>query len=193
MADQLTEIGRIAYHEAGHAVINLIFGLPFQSVSLNIEEKPACMIEDGKKVDVILTYVKGIVFPKERVDSVNKALLAGILNIKEALSLMAGPVAERIFVGKMDDQAQIGAREDVQAIRACCRVAMSGSGKPEEWKEIPEMENFMIAAITVGAGRLLKENWICVQAIAETLIKKKELDYTETAKIAEAKGLSKKE
>jgi ATP-dependent Zn protease len=192
MSDEVTEIRRAAYHEAGHAVINLLYGLPFQIISLKTEEKLAYQIENGQKVAVMLTYTKGIVFPDERLYSVNKALMSGILDIKEALSLMAGPVAEIIFLGKYDDQAKIGAREDLQAIACCCRAAMSGSNRPEDWKELPEMEKFMISAITTGANRLLKDNWTSVKAIAEILIEKKELGYTEASRIAEAEGLSKK-
>ena len=192
MSDKLTERRRVAYHEAGHAVINLIYGLPFQTISLDTEEKLAYQIENGKRVAVMLTYTKGIVFSEERLYSLNKALVSGILDIKEALSLMGGPVAEIIFLGKCDDQAKIGAREDMQAIACCCRAAMSGSDKPEDWKEFPDMEQAMVTAITNGANCLLKDNWTIVGAIAEILIKKKELGYNEASKIADANGLSKK-
>jgi ATP-dependent Zn protease len=192
MTDELTEIRRAAYHEAGHAVINLIYGLPFRIVSLKTETESSFQIEKGKKVAVLLTYTIGTVFPEERLYSINKTLMSGILDIKEALSLMGGPVAEIIFWGKYDDEARIGARQDIQAIAGCCRAAMSGSSKPEEWKELPDMEQSMITAITVGANRLLKDNWTSVEAIAEILIEKKELDYREASRIAEAKGLSKK-
>jgi hypothetical protein len=189
---EIKKIKRAAYHEAGHAVANLIFGLPFQSISLKQEQKPGYLIEDGQKVDATFIYTIGIVFPEERNDSVNKTLMAGILDIKEALSSMAGPVAERIFVGKIDDQAQTGARNDVQVIAACCRAALSGSDNPEEWQKLPEMENLMVASIAAGADHLLRDNWISVKAIAEILIEKKELGYMEASRIAEAKGLSKK-
>jgi hypothetical protein len=192
MTDKLTEMRRAAYHEAGHAVINLIYGLPFLIVSLKTEREPSFQIEKGKKVPVLLIYTVGTVFPDERLYSLNKALISGILDIREALSLMGGPVAEIIFLGKCDDQARIGAREDLQGIAGCCRAAMSGSSKPEEWKELPDMEQSMITAISIGANHLLKENWTSVEAIAEILIQKKELDYAEASKIAEAKGLSKK-
>lgn len=83
-------------------------------------------------------------------------------------------------------------KEHVYLIYACYRAAMSGSGRPEDWKEFPEMEQHMISAITVAANRLLKDNWTSVEAIAEILIEKKELGYTEASSIAEANGLSKK-
>jgi hypothetical protein len=69
---------------------------------------------------------------------------------------------------------------------------MSGSSRPEEWKELPDMEQSMITAISIGANRLLKDNWTSVEAIAEILIQKKELDYAKASRIAEARGLSKK-
>ena len=192
MTDKLTEMRRAAYHEAGHAVINLMYGLPFQTVSLKTKKEQVFQIEKGKKVAVILTYTIGTVFPDERLYSVNKALMSGLLDIKEAFSLMGGVVAEIIFLGKCDDEARIGAREDMQAIAGCCRAAMSGSDKPENWKELPDMEQSMITAITIGANHLLKDNWTSVEAIAEILMEKKELDYAEASRIAEAKGLSKK-
>jgi ATP-dependent Zn protease len=192
MTDKLMEMRRAAYHEAGHAVINLMYGLPFQTVSLKTEKEKVFQIEKGKRVAVLLTYTIGTVFPDERLYSVNKTLMSGLLDIKEALSLMGGPVAEIIFLGKCDDEARIGAREDMQAITACCRAAMSGSDKPEVWKELPDMEKAMINAISIGANHLLMDNWTSVEAIAEVLIEKKELDYAEASSIAEAKGISKK-
>ena len=192
MTDKLMEMRRAAYHEAGHAVINLMYGLPFKIVSLKTETEPSFQIEKGKRVTVLLTYTIGTVFSDERLYSLNKALMSGILDIKEALSLMGGAVAEIILLGKYDDQVRIGAREDLQGIACCCRAAMSGSGKPEDWKEFPDMEQSMITAITIGANHLLKENWTCVEAIAEILMKKKELNYAEASSIAEAKGLPQK-
>lgn len=145
-------------------------------------------IEKGKKVDVILTYTVGTVFSKERLYSMNKTLMSGLLDIKEALSLMGGPIAEMMLVGKFDEQVRLGAREDLQAIPCCCRVAMSASDKPEDWTEYPQMEQSMIDAITIGVNHLLKENWPLVEAFAEILLEKREIDYAEALKIAEAKG-----
>jgi len=189
VSGELADIRRTAYHEAGHAVVNLIYGLPFQTISLKTEQRLAYQIEDGRKVSVMLTYSIGIVFPEARLDLVNKTLMAGILDIKEALSLLGGPVAEHMFVGKNDGQTQVGARQDVQAIACCCRAAMSASSRLEDWKEFPQMEDYMLAAIAAGAESLIKENWASVKAIAESLIEKEELDYPEISKIAEASGL----
>ena len=183
---------RVAYHEAGHAVVALIYGLPFHGVSLAKKQEVAYQFEGGKKIPYLMFYTAGIDFPKERLASLNEELVAGILDIKEALALMAGPVAEHQFVGKMDEEVAIGRRSDVQGITGCCRAAVSGSGDFSKWEPLPEMEEHMVLAISLGAYVLIKENWASVKAIAERLHSKKELDYAGALKIAEANGLARK-
>lgn len=183
---------RVAYHEAGHVVANLIYELPFQTVSMAKKTEVAYQFEGGKKVPRLMAFTVGIDFPRERLESLNNELMAGILDIKEAVTLMAGPIAEhRLMGGKVDDEWYLGRSSDVQGITACCRAAVSGSGDPGKWEPLPEMEEHMVLAISYGAYLLVKENWASVKAIAEKLHSTKELDYAGALKIAEANGLAK--
>ena len=192
MPKKTSEKWRAAYHEAGHAVLNLIYGMPFQGISLTMKEEVTYQFEGGKRIPYLMLYTVGIEFSEERLASINREVAAGILDLKEAVTLMAGPVAEHQFVGSSDEAMERGRRFDVQAITACCRAAVSGSDDPSKWAGLLEMEQHMLLAMSLGAYVLIKENWASVKAIAETLHAKKELDYAEALKIAEANGLAKK-
>lgn len=170
---------------------SLVYGLPFQSISLSREKNMAPQFADGRKPGV-LTYTIGITIPEERFDSINQKMMAGVLDVKEAMTWLAGPFSEYGFVGELYDQDDMWEREEVRAIRACCRAAMSGSSDPEKWQGFAEMERELIVAIGAGAQHLLKGNWESIKAVAHRLLEKQELDYAEAAKIAEENGLVKR-
>ena len=193
MKEDTTEEERAAFHEAGHAVANLVYGLPFETISLSREKNVAPQFADGKKAGV-LTYTIGITIPEERFDSINKKMMAGVLDVKEAMTWLAGPFTEYGVVGEFYDQAEgeMWQREEFRAITGCCRAAMNGGSDPEKWEGFAEMERELVAAIAAGAQHLIKENWASIQAVAHRLIEKRELDYAEAAQIAEANGLTRR-
>ena len=183
---------RAAYHEAGHAVMSLILGLPFQSVSIKTVQLRGEIIEGDKKTDANFTICEGLTHDEENNKAANKAVMDGILDIREALTSMAGPLAEIIFIGKIDNRAKEGASIDVQRIIDCCRAAINEDPDGEAKNTIPQMEQHLVSAIDAGAESLMREYWSIVEAVAKGLLEKKELKYEEVSKIAEAKGLFKK-
>ena len=169
---------RIAYHESGHVVINLLMGLPFDEVSIDNYQKDVYQDIDGQREKLIYVLTKGVTWPKTRTESVNKNALAGNLDLREVLSSMAGPEAETMFVGKIDDEAQLGAKSDFQTIMVCCRAAVSLGRPIADWKPTI-MEEKIVRAVALQARDILEKNWGRVEVIANALIERKKLTYLE--------------
>jgi len=93
-------------------------------------------------------------------------------------------VAEAMFVGEVDDEANMAAARDMNGIVACCRVAISPGEPPEKWRE-STMEGSLINALAEQAEEILKQNWPCVEAVAEALIKHRSLTYEEAKAIVD--------
>ena len=174
---------RKAYHEAGHAVASVLLKLPLESVSLREKQEIYHDIKDGEKVPYIYIYTEGIRWTEERQKLLNEELMNAKLDLREAISSMAGPEAERKLIGGIvDEEARFGARNDRQAIFAPCRAAISPGLPVENWK-VSVMEEKIISAMAMQANALLTENWACVEAVAEALIKYRSLTYDEAEKI----------
>lgn len=177
---------RIAYHEAGHAVMDILMALPFDEVSLRMEKREYVEIKNGKEETVTHAVTIGVTWPEHRRESENADLEIGKLDLRAAICSMAGPQAEAMFIGEVDDEANMAAATDMNGIVACCRVAISPGEPPEKWRE-STMEGSLINALAEQAEEILKQNWPCVEAVAEALIKHRSLTYDEVKAIVDRK------
>jgi hypothetical protein len=177
---------RAAYHEAGHAVLDILMGLPFTEVSLRTMQKDMKQAINGKMEDVIHIVTTGVVWPMERTESANAGAFDGKLDLREAVCSMAGPVAEAMFVGDIDDTAKFGAQNDVNGIQAVCRAAISPGLPFEKWKE-SVMEEHIVKAAHLQAFEILQEHWECIEAVAQALLKHRSLTYEQAKAIVDRK------
>jgi len=180
---------RIATHEAGHAVMHIILGVPFTDVSLHGEKLSGFVIQDGKKIPATAITGGGVNADEKTIQEIDKNILSGTLDIRQALASMAGPVAEAKFIGRIDAEAKAGAHYDMETITLCCRAAFNRTEDLSEWKAISKLEERIVDAFAIGTEELLKENWGCVKAVADALLEKETLSYLEALAIAEANGL----
>jgi hypothetical protein len=181
---------RVAIHEAGHTVMHLLVGQSFEKVTLAKDKISISGIGDGEKVDATATTGGGVyVEDQKTIEAQDKEVLSGILNIKDGLVSMAGPVAEALFVGKIDNETEAASAYDLGRIKMCCRAAINnGISDFGKWKGMYEMETAMVNAFSLGAQELLKKHWNCVNAISDTLIERETLSYVEVLEIARANG-----
>ena len=173
---------RVTFHEAGHAVVNVLLGLPFKEVTVELKKRP--VIHNGAVR--LLRYTDGIVFGEERKLASRQKRMEGIVDLREALSYLAGPKAEEMVVGKFDDECRQGAVSDFGFVVECCRNSLSTqilSILPE-----PEtLEDGIISVVSGQAGKLLKANWSSVEAVANELNRRKRLSFKEVVRIVEGK------
>ena len=169
---------RIAFHEAGHVVMNLLLGLPFEAVSVEYSQENVYEVNNGQKTPVVQIFTKGVTWSEKRTKSVNKNILAGVLDLREALSSMAGPQAEAMIVNKIDEDTLLGAQNDIQSIAACCRAAVAPDEPIENWKSTI-MESQILQAVALQALEILNQNWASVDAVANALLERKSLTYSE--------------
>jgi hypothetical protein len=167
---------RYAYHEAGHAVMDLLLMLPFNAVSVKRVERPNYLYKNGQKLPINDMVIEGVNWTKERRESINKNVFTGILDLREALNCMAGPEAEAIFIGEIDDSVRHGATIDMEKITISCRAAISRGQPPENWK-VSLMGEGIIKSIALQARDLLERNWVSVVAVADALLKYRYLSY----------------
>lgn len=59
----------------------------------------------------------------EREEKNKMEIEAGKLDLREAISTMAGPQAEAMFIGEIDKETNEAALLDMNTIVMCCRVA----------------------------------------------------------------------
>lgn len=109
MASKISNRMRIATHEAGHAVVNVIEAIPFQSVSLREMRVKEC----GQTV----IYTEGVVWTDEtrarRAAALDGPMFAG----GWARAFLAGPVAEALLVGGIDAAVDLGMQMDLASAR----------------------------------------------------------------------------
>ncbi len=173
---------RITFHEAGHVIADIILGLPFEAVSVETKRVHREHFEDGRMVDYLYKETEGVVMGAERLDKTNADIRAGKLDLREAISCMAGPQAEAKIVGEVDDEVIQGATTDIQGITACCRIA-AYPDMPIESCPPSEMEDLICDAVAEQAKILLQENWTAVEAVANALNDRKKLSYAEVQAI----------
>lgn len=178
----VTDQTRIAYHEAGHAVVSLHLKLPFTAVSLRTLEIPMNTFKNGQIVNEIHIVTEGIIWPNERKEKASKDALAGLLDLREAVVSMAGPICEVMIVGTRDQKATLAAQGDLKGIMISCRAAMYPGKPSQEWESV-KMEDDLINAVTTQAADLLTEKWDSVVAVATLLLEKEYLKYSEVVEI----------
>lgn len=173
---------RAAYHESGHVVMNLLLGLPFEAVSIKHSQKDCYEYVNGQKKPITQIITIGVTWPDNRTESVNKNMLAGVLDLREALSSMGGLQAEAIFVSTIDEDAKMGAQNDIQSICACCRAAVSPGVPVENWKPTI-MENSILQGVALQVVDILGQNWAGLEAVASELLKRNRLSYSDAKAI----------
>jgi hypothetical protein len=174
---------RHTYHEAGHAVANVILGCPFDCVSMEKRKETRTHYENGEATEYLYIITDGVVWPDDYTEKRNEELFAGRLDLRAAITDMAGPQAEAMILGEIDEQAQEGARCDTNGISACCRIASAPPGASVENLPMCSMEHGIINAIAEQAGELLSKHWDAVVAVANALNSRKRLTRDEVAEI----------
>ncbi|MCX7003947.1 MAG: hypothetical protein NTV22_11840, partial [bacterium] len=62
---------RTVYHEAGHAVMDVLLGLPFVKVSIEMKQKEGYQVEQGRAQRMTYYYTDGVVWNAAHTDAVN--------------------------------------------------------------------------------------------------------------------------
>ena len=136
---------KVAYHEAGHAVIGTLVGMTVDTLTVEPTKDYLGLVTfapfyDDNAIDLMNTSaVWGVVEGGEGglLDSLpelsDRIEATRQLCARDAVMLMAGPRAEERFTGKFD---QSGAREDLQKIRDFLRVFFCeyGDDEPAAWE-----------------------------------------------------------
>jgi len=157
----------VAYHEAGHAVVDILLGIPFKEVSLCIDQKRV-HLADG--TSAIAVYFIGVVPDEEYQRREIEKREKGILDDNSLLSTMAGPAAEMLAGGTNEDGA--GAELDLLPIAHALRVS-TGDDRVLD----------MASDAMVRVAPLLQDHWGAVEAVAAALLKKKTLTMAEAQSI----------
>lgn len=147
---------RITYHEAAHAVVGVLVGLPFDEVSVDTYLKP---LGDG----YYAKNYKGILYDPERKAKLNADIQRRKLPRAEAMSILAGPMAEQMVVGKIDEELEQGAYWDHFAIREGCKL-----------DNLPDL--------VAATAKLLEENWQAIEKVGLLLNQNKTVKYAEVSK-----------
>jgi len=173
---------RIAYHEAGHAVIGVCLGVPFEAVSMKEKRSKGVKLENGQRVPFY--YFEGLIRSQEQHDIINGDVYAGKLDLRQAIVATAGPLAEMKFLGIADREAILAFNFDTHGISACCKFAVAPSGQIEK---LPKsiMEEHVFQALRLQTDMLLQKKWMSIKAVANELLKQKCLSYSEITKIIE--------
>lgn len=143
------EIERTAYHEAGHAVAAHLLEVPFEYITIKVDE------ERGSLGSMLRVEKEGF---KPEVDADDETLR----NVIEARAMvcMAGPEAEKSFAGEYDD---VGATSDRHFAADWVSRATCGDAKEED-----AYLNWLTNRVR---SRLSKHcEWKFVQAVAKALL-----------------------
>jgi ATP-dependent Zn protease len=148
----------VAYHEAGHAVIRFVLGLPFNSVVIY---EPG---EAGDRGGAVAGCNTGE-------DIVDPRRIAA-----EAVSYMAGVYAEARRSHTSIVAVSLGARQDV----SIASEAAAAAGCDEE-------------AVWERAGQLVRKHWADIETVAEELLLRRRLSYTDVEVLVRADALTREE
>jgi ATP-dependent Zn protease len=161
---------RIAYHEAGHAVVTCALGCPFELVT--IVPDPSIWAAGALRWDGL---AQSEVLTNRRSDStVDRAITM----------LFAGAVAEARFIGQefgqvwIDDRCE-GDREGID------RIIMAIA----EWHHVPvERVAGRVLSQVPDVGRLIAERWVEVEAVAHALVERQTLGRDEVESVIASTG-----
>jgi len=142
----MTEFERVAYHEAGHAVVYCQLGVPFKEVSIVAS-------------DHSLGHVKGAEFPGLR-------LMTRSWNEKCIMCVLAGPVMDEMLGQHLErsssdfEQANMmamnvtdGEREVRDLIRRLHESTKAMIAEPGNWAAIEALAHVLLEKRTVSARR----------------------------------------
>ncbi len=155
-----TRQSQAAYHEAGHAVAYLHFGIQFDSIS----------IIPTKGIDGSINLIDPIGDPAKwglEEDERNARI------DKWAIIFASGGCAQRLLTGEPDDD---GAREDL-LMGFLLASARSPSASHEEI-------HAYLKWIELRSLNLMTEHWEKIFSIAEALLKSKEISYDEALSLS---------
>ena len=145
----------VAFHEAGHAVITFIEGLPLESISIvRIGTSLGRVISDGKRVirenDLYCSFIKEIIVAN-----------AGFIAVKIFRKMNQRPNKELIL--------RLGGKDDLHSIHEAVQKFC-----------ISEDEDIAFKLWAYyRCERLLREAWTAVSKLAEEVLQKREMNSDE--------------
>lgn len=173
-----------AYHQAGHAVVSLLLGLPFKYVSA--EAKSDLVVENGCARSV--GYIEGLVIGPQRKTAIREIRgKQGLLDLREALSAVAGPKAEEMARGAGFVRSPVP-EPDYEDVACACRSALAGT----EVTTGGGLESGMVAALKAQAETLLCKHWDGVEAVAAALERDVCVSRRSVERIVRGSGISAK-
>lgn len=147
---------RVAYHEAGHAVMARMLGVPLAGVS----------IDEGK--------VDRISFSRETEAALAKGRLDRDTAKRHAMVVLAGPVAERLVFGWAEDTRAPGDREAIGRLA----LSLAGGRSQDELLALgAELEQATAMALEAPTAK------VGLEAVAGALLSRKTLTAEELAEL----------
>lgn len=156
------EVDRIAYHEAGHAVMRCFEFLKFSYVSITPDGDNAGYVKYHRSV------WKN--FDPETVARTDLKTIDRIEN--EIVSILAGPIAEKIFGGKYNWEGSEGDR--ASALKLASYLCGNEKVLNAYWKYMWIRTEESLKALHI---------WTAVQRLASELLLKKKIRYNEAKEI----------
>lgn len=162
----------VAYHEAGHVVAGRVLGLDATSVSIVADSDSLGRVE-GKLPEGFALDVPG----------------AEEVMWRHVVADMAGVAAGELFAGRRtDDIRRIRGGPNTEPLipgsdwsnMARWIVPLAGS---DEAEQLATQERAW-----TKANRILRDNWTCVQVVAEALLEQQTLDRAALENVLEAAG-----
>lgn len=162
---------RAAYHEAGHAVVNVVLGVRFERVSMQLKQ---LVMGDGTEI----TYTDGIVELQGRRKARECQRTQGLLDLAWAVSAMAGEAAEAIHVGEFDDECDRAAGSDrihvIEVVRESIVRKCDGG---------EHLLAGLLNGCSAEAVRIVKRHWLAIAEVARQLGTLGMLGFGEVARI----------
>jgi ATP-dependent Zn protease len=155
-----SRLKRIAYHEAGHAVVMHHFGDEIDELSI----KPNINRSGGVKPKKADTKNSSSINPDEIAARIKKC----------AIGFLGGLAAEHIYNGEPNKIKTVGSMEDLKNVQELCRAF-----------NIEVSCQDLIDQFFDDAMELLKEKWETVEALSKALIQKGTITGEEATNIIE--------
>ena len=153
----MADASYVAYHEAGHAIVDVLLGHRFDAVY--VYEK-STLVRGNWYVGLVDGDPDAVYFRRDN-----------------AVAALAGPVAEARYTGKTRDDAfrnKLGAGECADVLNARRQLADCG------------LPHFTFAAAVDETEELVARHWPEICAVAEVLVQKRKLEEREVVDIIRA-------
>lgn len=159
---KVTELERIAYHEAGHVVMAYVLRQKFHFITI-----------DPEKLDENTGGLVRLVHSNKHLETIKFGGFGSwALTEKQIKITLGGEVASGLFVGRKSWKL---AEDDVQA---CLSLTEKQCGDEEEANAYL---NWLLLSVRNELN--LPDNWVRVRAVAEALMEKKTLNYRKAREI----------